>query len=124
MVRIKLAKNILDHSKLMDSYDNDEENENIAKNFLVPCLNSSEKYRRITYCFSSSAIEAWADLELLDFRKKKNRNFRHELDGIQHGRTNKKAFENSIDESKRRKIILKYQDKTSEALALIKVKIA
>ena len=35
MVRIKLAKNTLDHKNLKDSYDNDEENENIAKNFLV-----------------------------------------------------------------------------------------
>ena len=121
MVRIKLAKNTLDHKNLKDSYDNDEENENIAKNFLVPCLNSSEKYRRITYSFSSAAIEAWAgSLSYLISEKIKIEIFCDMSWMVSSmDEQTKKAFENSIDESKRRKIILKYQDQiTSEAWGL------
>lgn len=121
MVRIKLAKNTLDHKNLKDSYDNDEENENIAKNFLVPCLNSSEKYRRITYSFSSAAIEAWAgSLSYLISEKIKIEIFCDMSWMVSSmDEQTKRAFENSIDESKRRKIILKYQDQiTSEAWGL------
>ena len=107
MVRIKLAKNILDHSKLMDSYDNDEENENIAKNFLVPCLNSAQRYRRTTYSFSSAAITAWAgSLSYLISEKIKIEIF-CDMSWMMANmdEQTKIAFENAVDENKRRKTI-------------------
>ena len=123
MVRIKLAKNILDHSKLMDSYDNDEENENIAKSFLVPCLNSAQRYRRTTYSFSSAAITAWAgSLSYLISEKIKIEIF-CDMSWMMANmdEQTKIAFENAVDENKRRKTILKYQDRiTSEAWGLDK----
>ena len=121
MIKIKLPKNIFDHNNLKDFYDNDEENENIAKNFLVPCLNSAEKYRRTTYSFSSSAITAWAgSLSYLVSEKIKIEIF-CDMSWLTTNmdEQTKIAFENAVDEEKRRKTILKYQDKiTSEAWGL------
>ena len=49
---------VFDHNKLQEEYDN--ENDSIAKDFIVPCLQKCLKYRRATYSFTSSSLNSWA----------------------------------------------------------------
>ena len=49
---------VFDHNKLQEEYDN--ENDSIAKDFIVPCLQKCLKYRRATYSFTSSSLNNWA----------------------------------------------------------------
>ena len=49
---------VFDHNKLQEEYDN--ENDLIAKDFIVPCLQKCLKYRRATYSFTSSSLNSWA----------------------------------------------------------------
>lgn len=49
---------VFDHNKLQEEYDN--ENDSIAKDFIVPCMQKCLKYRRSTYSFTSSSLNSWA----------------------------------------------------------------
>jgi superfamily II DNA or RNA helicase len=49
-----------DHSNFNDSYDNDNDSQTIASEFLVPALKHCKKYRRTTYSFTSAALKSWS----------------------------------------------------------------
>ena len=100
------------HANFRTSYDNDEE-ENISSQFLVPALKHCIEFNRLTYSFSSSALKGWAGAFSNIISDKVKIRIICDMSWIINSADNQLriAFENKLDDKRRQKIIMQEQYK-------------
>lgn len=104
---------LFDHSKFKDSYDNDNDSQTIASEFLVPALKHCKQYRRTTYSFTSAALKSWsgsfANIISDDVQIEIICDMCWHIDNADEQL--KIALTNAADEESRKRTILELQDK-------------